>query len=146
MHSMPFARNSPHNMSASISFATIASSTSAIGLQPQILGDDHALHLVRAFADLEDLLVAVEARDGELLHEAVATVDLERGVDDAIRQQPGVELRLGRREREVLALILEPCGLVDELAARVDLRRHVGELELDRLELRDQLAELLPLL
>ena len=45
-------------------------------LEAQELRDDHALHLVRAFADLEDLLVAVEPRDRVLLHEAVAAVDL----------------------------------------------------------------------
>jgi hypothetical protein len=29
-------------------------------LEPEVLGDHHALDLVRALADLEDLLVAVE--------------------------------------------------------------------------------------
>ena len=36
--------------------------------------------------------------------------------------------------------------MYDERAARLDLRRHVGELELHRLEPRDRLAELLALL
>src|SRR5579862_136068 len=127
--------------------ATVTGLCRACGrLEAEVLRDDQALHLVRAFADLEDLLVAVEARDRELLHEAVAAVDLERGVDDAVRQQPGVELRLRRGEREVAALVLEPRGAVDELPAGVDLRRHVRELELDRLEIGDRLAELMPLL
>ena len=62
-------------------------------------GDDHALHLVRALADLEDLLVAIEPRDRELVHEAVPAVDLERGVDDPVREDAGVELRLRGGER-----------------------------------------------
>src|SRR5439155_19967763 len=53
-------------------------------LEPEVLGDHHPLHLVRAFADLEDLLVTVEPRDRRLLHEAVAAVDLERGVRNAM--------------------------------------------------------------
>ena len=68
-------------------------------------GDDHALHLVRALADLEDLLVAVEARDRRLLHEPVAAVQLQRGVDDAVRELARVQLGLRRGEREVTALV-----------------------------------------
>src|SRR5579862_9825099 len=119
---------------------------SAVSLQAEMPRDDHPLHLVRTLADLEDLLVAVEPRDRELLHEAVATVDLEGGVDDSVREDPREELRLCGGERVIAALILEPRRAVDELAAGVDLRRHVRELELDRLELRDRLAELPPLL
>ena len=54
--------------------------TEAEALEAEVLGDHHPLHLVRALADLEDLLVAVEARDRVLVHEAVAAVDLERRV------------------------------------------------------------------
>src|SRR6478672_1191949 len=53
-------------------------------LQTQVPRDDHSLHLVRALADLEDLLVAVQARDRRLLHVPVAAVDLERGADHAV--------------------------------------------------------------
>src|SRR5829696_8559505 len=52
----------------------------ALSLEAEVLGDDHPLHLVRALADFEDLLVTVEARDRVLVHEAVAAVDLERRV------------------------------------------------------------------
>src|SRR5262249_50631650 len=108
--------------------------------------DHHALHLVRALADLEDLLVAVEPRDRELVHEAVAAVDLERRVDDAVRDEAREELRLRGGKRERLARVLEPGGAVDELPARLDLGCHVRELELDRLEARDGPSELLTLL
>jgi hypothetical protein len=53
-------------------------------LEPEVLRDHQALHLVCALADLEDLLVAVEARDRRLLHEAVTAMDLERRIDHAM--------------------------------------------------------------
>src|SRR5512133_572967 len=90
-------------------------------LQAEQLRDHHALHLVRAFPDLEDLLVTVQARDRVLLHEAVAAVDLERRVRRAVREQAGVELRLRGGEAEVLPLVLEPGGAVDELPPGLDL-------------------------
>ena len=55
-------------------------------LEPELLRDHHALHLVRALADLEDLLVAVKAGDRVLVHEAVAAVDLERPVRRPVRE------------------------------------------------------------
>ena len=108
--------------------------------------DHHALHFVRALADLEDLLVAEEPRDRRLLHEPVAPVDLQRCVRGPVREQSRVELRHRRLARERASLVLQPRRLVDERAARLDLGRHVGERELHRLELRDRLAELLALL
>src|SRR5262245_6789954 len=108
--------------------------------------DDHALHLISALSDLEDLLVAVEAGDRGLLHVAEAAVDLERRVRNPVRELPGVELRHRRFARERPSLILEPCCLEDERTAGLDLRGHVRELEADRLEGRDPLAELLSLL
>ena len=65
--------------------------------------DHHPLHLVRPLADLEDLLVAVEARDRELVHVAVASVQLQRPVDDPVRHLARVELRHRRVAREVAA-------------------------------------------
>ena len=53
-------------------------------LQAEVPGYHHALDFVGALADLEDLLVAVEARDRRLVHEAVAAVDLERLVHDPV--------------------------------------------------------------
>src|SRR6188472_374449 len=111
-----------------------------------MLRDHHALHLVRALADLENLLVAIEAGDRELVHEAVAAVDLERLVDDAVRELARVELRHRRLERERATSVLEPRRLEDELPSRLDLDRHVGELERDGLERADRASELLPLL
>src|SRR5262252_7724971 len=82
----------------------------ALRLEAEVPRDDHALHLIGALADLEDLLVAIEPRDRELLHEAVAAVDLERGVHGAIREQTREELGLRRRECERPPLVLQPRG------------------------------------
>src|SRR5579864_401925 len=123
-----------------------AACATSTALEPEQLADHHALHFVRAFADLQDLLVAEEPRDCGLLHETVAAVDVQRGICHPVREEAGVELGLRRREAEILALILEPRGAVDELAAGLDLGRHVGERELHRLEARDRPAELLALL
>ena len=45
-----------------------------------------------------------------------------------------------------LARVLEPGRVVDHEACRLEVGRHLGELELHALELRDRLAELLALL
>ena len=111
-----------------------------------MLGDHHALHLVGALADLQDLLVAVEARDRVLVHEAVAAVDLERPVRRAVRELARVELRHCRLACEGPALVLQPRRFDHHPAARLDLRRHVREPELDGLEAGDRLPELLALL
>ena len=52
--------------------------------ETEMAGDHHALDFVRALADLQDLLVAVEPRDRGLLDEAVAAVDLQRLVHDPV--------------------------------------------------------------
>ena len=84
----------------------------AVARAPRWLGDHDPLHLVRALADLEDLLVAVEARDRVLVHVAVAAVDLQRPVDGAVRELAGVELRHRGLAGERPALVLQPRGLV----------------------------------
>ena len=73
-------------------------------------------------------------------------MELERLVDDAIGQLAREQLRLGRRERERPALVLEPRRPVGERPPGLDLGGHVGQLELNRLETSDRPAELPPLL
>src|SRR5581483_4259829 len=127
------------------SSSTNCRKSTARSLQPEVLGNHHALHLVGAFADLEDLLVAVEARDRVLVHEPVAAVDLQRPVRSAVRELAGVELRHRRGSRERPALVLLPGGAPHEHPRRLDLGRHVDELVLHGGELRDRLPELLAL-
>src|SRR3954468_2375630 len=68
--------------------------------------DDHLLDLVGAFADGEDLRVAVEAADGVFLDVAVAAVDLDRLLGGADGQAPGLELGLRSGQGEVAPLVL----------------------------------------
>src|SRR5262249_28823808 len=108
-------------------------------------GDDEPLDLARPLVDLGDLCVAVVPLHRELLRVPVAAEDLDglRGL--APRHLRRVQLRLGALLRVGPALLLQPGGAVDEQARGVDLGRHVGELPLDRLEVRDALPELLAL-
>src|SRR4051812_3883158 len=70
-------------------------------LEPKVARDHHALDLVRPLAYLEDLLVAVQARDRVLVHDPVTAVDLQGPVRGAVRQLPGEELRHGGDTAEV---------------------------------------------
>src|SRR5215210_54543 len=81
-------------------------------LDAQRARDHHLLDLVRTLADLEDLCVTVEARDRELVHEAVAAVDLQREVRHLAREDAGLELGHGGNRGERLALVLQPRRLV----------------------------------
>src|SRR5207237_6633482 len=87
-----------------------------------------------------------QARDWVLVHETVAAVNLETPVRRPVRKLPGEELRHRGGAAEVASFVLFPGGLVDEATGRLDLRGHVDELLLHRLELGDRLAELLALL
>src|SRR4051794_11600630 len=123
--------------------AGAATASAAAALQTKVPSDDHPLHLIRSLADLEDLLVAVEARDGVLVHEPVAAVDLERPVRRTMGELAREELCHRRRLAEAAALVLLPGRLPDEIARRLDLGGHVDEHRLHRLELCDRPAELL---
>src|SRR6266567_3559662 len=90
----------------------------------QPAGDDEPLDLVRAFAHGEELRVAEVALHGQLLDVAHAAVDLH-----------------GLAGAELGGLRGEELG-----HARLKARRHLGELGLDELVLRDGLAEGLTLL
>src|SRR5258706_5833374 len=110
-------------------------------LAQQAPGDDHPLDLARPLADRAELDVAVVLLGREVLDEAVAAEDLHallRRPDGHFRR---VELGHGRELRDALPFVLDRGGAVAEQTRGVDLRRHVGEHELDGLELRDGLAE-----
>src|ERR1700742_1526111 len=107
-------KQSSHNSAPRFSMTTPGSGS-------ERAGDDHLLHLVGALADGEDLRVAVHAADRVLLDVAVAAVDLDGLLGTAHREAAGLELRLGRGQREVAALVLLHRGLVDEQARGRDL-------------------------
>src|SRR6185437_13377003 len=72
--------------------------------------------------------------------------DLDRLAGLATRRLRGEELGLRARLRMREVVLLQPRRAMDEQAGRVDLRRHVRELVLDRLELGDRPPERVPLL
>src|SRR4026209_1198302 len=109
----------------------------------EMAGGARSRPLIRALADLENLLIPIEARDRRLLHVAEPAVDLECRVRDAVRELSGEELRHRRLARERTPLVLEPGSFVHERAPGLDLGRHVGELEPDRRYERARLAQLL---
>src|SRR3954452_18517038 len=112
----------------------------------ELLADHHALDLRGALADQQQGRVAVEALDLVLLRVAVAAVDPEGLLDALLARLRGEQLRHPSLQVGALAGVLHPGRLAGEQARGLDLGRHVGELELDRLMLGDRLAEGLSLL
>src|SRR5690606_33511174 len=104
--------------------------------------DDHALHLAGALADLADLGVAHHALDGVLRRIAPCAKQLDGARARAHGELAGIELRDGGRATERLVVLLQPGSVVDEVAGGFDLRRHVGERELDALEVPYRVTEL----
>src|SRR5215210_6734297 len=120
-------------------------SSDLVALQ-QLLADDHALDLGGALADQQQRRVPVEPLDLVLLRVAVAAVDPERLLHDLLAGLRGEQLGHPGLEVRALAGVLHARGLQREQSRGLDLGGHVGELELDRLVLRDRLAEGLALL
>src|ERR1035441_276609 len=105
-------------------------------------GDHQALDLGRLLPDLVDLGVAHEALHRILLDVPVTTQHLDGVGGDAHRHVPRVQLGhrpLGAGKRD--ALSDHPARPPDQEPSRVDLGRHVGELEGDGLVPGDGLAE-----
>src|SRR5918997_1253830 len=122
-----------------------AANSDLVALQ-ELAPDDHPLDLRRALADQQQRRVAVEALDLVLLRVAIAAVDAEALLDAEAAGLGGEQLRHAGLELGALAGVLQPRGLAGQQAGGLDLGRHVGELELDRLVLGDRLAERLALL
>src|SRR5690606_13728669 len=101
----------------------------------------YALNLARALVDLGDLRVAVVALGRILAHVAVPTEDLHGVLRYLVGDLRGHQLAHRRLGRVPLAGRLEPRGPVGQQPGRVDLGRHVGEHEADRLMVGDRLAK-----
>src|SRR5215218_7586135 len=110
--------------------------------QQYLAGDHEALDLGRALVELHDLRVAHQLLDRVLLDEAVAAVDLHGVGGDLHRRVRGEALRVRGDERVALAGVEQVGRLPGHQAPGLDLRRHVGDHELDRLVHRDRHAEL----
>ena len=109
----------------------------------QAVRDDAFLDLRGALEDLGETRVAPVTLDGMQGRVAGAAVDLDALAGDALGHLGGEELH----HRGLLVAALAGVDLladeIHELACRLDLRRHVGDLEADGLEVRDRVAELL---
>jgi signal peptidase I len=125
-------------------FGPVALPVAKARVEPKLARDDHALDLARPLADLEDLRVSVEAGHGELLDVAVPAVHLNRFARHVDGHLGREELRHGRLGLERFTVLTEAASVVDGETGVMDLRRHVGDLELDGLEAADGLAELVP--
>src|SRR5260221_968439 len=112
----------------------------------ELLADHHALDLRGSLADQEQRRVAVKALDLVLLRVAVAAVNAKALLDALLAGLRGEQLRHPSLEIGALAGVLHPRRFAGDETGRLDLGRHVGELELNRLVLGDRLAEGLALL
>ncbi len=106
------------------------------------------MNLVGPFDDLIELRVTHHSLDRELLRVAVAAQHLHRFGRD-LHRDIGHEALGNRRDHvqpRVVARVYFIGAVVEQIAGGLDLDRHVGELELHALELRDGAPELLALL
>src|SRR3954454_23474087 len=122
-----------------------ASSSDLVPLQ-ELLADNHALDLRGPLADQEQRRIAVEALDLVLLRVAVAAVDAEALLDALLAGLRGEQLGHPGLEVGTGAGVLHARRLAGDETGGLDLGRHVGQLELNRLVLGDRLAEGLALL
>src|SRR5579863_6661458 len=96
-------------------------------LPQEMTRDDQALDLGRAFPDLVDLGIPHIALDGIVASVPVAAMDL-HGLDGRPHGHlTAVELGNGRGLAIGTPVLGEPCGMVHEVLASLDLRRHVRE-------------------
>src|SRR5690349_15176679 len=87
-----WAMAAPMPCAAPVTMAVRASDTS----EPQLSADELLHDLVGSSPDLRDAGVTPGACDSVLVHEAVAAMDLDAGVDDLALDLGGPPLRLGR--------------------------------------------------
>ena len=147
-HPVPAPRAVSASMNEDVGRHLAASRRSALGASPgqQAAGDDQPLDLVRALADHHERRVAVVALDRKIGGVADAAVDAHGLGGQLERGLAGEQLGHARLDVAAQTGRLALGRVAREQAGRLQLRRHVGELELDRLVLGDGLAERDPLL
>src|SRR5215217_7982224 len=108
--------------------------------------NDDALNLARPFVDGGDAGVAVHALDRVVARVAIAAMNLDGVGADAVSGFRGVELRYRSVEASLFVSgVFHRGGAQREQTRGVGFGRHVSQLELNRLELGDRLAEGVPL-
>src|SRR6185437_4483311 len=103
--------------------------------------DDDALHLVRALPNARERGITVEALDVVLLRVAVGAVNAHRFRRILERRFRGEELRHAGFEIAAFAAVERLRRIEREQPCGARPRRHVRELQLDRLMIADRLAE-----
>src|SRR5262249_49882798 len=103
--------------------------------------NDEALDFAGAFVNFGDASVAIGAFNRILAAVAIAAMDLNGLVRNARCHFTGEKFGHGRVLAEARASVLLPGGFANQQACRVNFRGHIGQHELDRLELRDGMAE-----
>src|SRR6202011_2746916 len=107
----------------------------------ELFRDDDALHLVGALADAGQRRVAVQPLDVELPGIAVGAVDA-HALDRVFQRRLAGEIfRHAGFHVAALAAVESLSCIEREKSCRTRARRHLAELELDRLMLADRLAE-----
>src|SRR6185437_1202171 len=110
-----------------------------------VTADHEPLYLGCPLADLAYFRVAHHPLDGIVLGVTVTAVDLHSLCGGAHCQLGAEQLGHRRFLAERLAMLRQPRGVKHEMPPRLDLGRHVGQLKLHALEIRDRLPELLAL-
>src|SRR5216117_1568721 len=131
--------------SCSSSSANRAVASSFFALAREGARDDDTLDFAGAFIDLRDLCIPEKFLDGEISHVSIPAEELNRLRRDPHRRFGCEQLRHAGVERDVFAGILARRRPVRQRPRRLDARRHIGELELHRLEIGDPFLELLAL-
>ena len=116
-----------------------------LGAAQQLAGDDEALDVAGAFVDLHPFGVAQVALDRVVVGIAPSAVHQDRLVRGAQGGLGGEEFGGGSGPTAGLALVLQPGGMVHQVAGRVHVGGHVSQRRLDHLEVADALAERAPL-
>src|SRR2546422_5554238 len=119
--------------------ANSAVASSFFALARERAGDDDALDFTGAFIDLSDLRIPKEFLDGEISHVPIPPEELNRLRRDPHRRFGREQLRHAGVERDVLTRIFARRRPLRQRPRRLDARRHIGELELHRLEVGDRL-------
>src|SRR6266852_1770511 len=110
------------------------------------LGNRRQLHIGCSLVDLANLGIAPVLFDWIVFGESVATVDFNRQRGHALGDLRSEQLGHRRFLHKVDTSILHARTVVDHKPCRFDLGCHLRDLELNGLEIRDCLAELLALL
>lgn len=107
----------------------------------QVASDDGALDFAGAFVDGDDAGIAVHAFHVGFAGIALAAVDLDGFVDNAVDHFAGVEFGAGSGGTHAGSGVFEERGIVGEDAGGFKFGVHIGEHPLDGLKFADTFAE-----